>query len=648
MTARSEFDFTMSPSGRAILQSRTFLGLLLTLTASLALAACGGGSTFNVHNPPPPPPSNLSIAFQSTPVNSLLINATTDLIAVVQNDASNDGVDWSVTCQNPNDCGSLNTYHSASGETVTYTPPQTLSGNSQAVNVVAFAEADHTKNVLAVITVKAFGSVLNGTYVFETRGSDANRQPFQLTGAVVLDGNGEITSGQQTLNYVSGSLTTPIAQGGSYFAGPDGRGTMSLKTTNQSGDPVTENFSLVVLSNSHVLLAESQLDAPQTSTGSMDLQTSIAAPIGGFAFVASGTDSAGTPAAVGGVLNIDSPGAISGKGSLADQDYNNTLTTCPSPKGISGTVSQPSPLGVVTFALFGAPCLGSVQFTGYIIDATHIKLIESDNSGASGFSTAGPAISQGASAGTFSLASFAGSYVWGVQGEDLASFEPSSLTSVGVLTADGSGNLTDGFTDTFMILSAGKGSPAQAAGQFAGTYTIDSKGIGRVRTSLTQFNSPVPFKPQLVFYLTGNGNPVLVLDAGGENLNYPSLGTGIAYSQTPPLSFTGEYAVSFTQQNGGEGDGTGQVVADAGTLSGIVDDSGSGFGVVLNGTFGALDSFGRTAGTFPSPAGATAVEFYLIDPGHAFFVETDLINPGSGQVGLGYFMERTPVCAGCR
>jgi hypothetical protein len=78
-----------------------------------------------------------------------------------------------------------------------------------------------------------------------------------------------------------------------------------------------------------------------------------------------------------------------------------------------------------------------------------------------------------------------------------------------------------------------------------------------------------------------------------------------------------------------------------------VDDSGSGFGVVLNGTFGALDSFGRTAGTLPSPAGSTAVELYLIDPGHAFFVETDLINPGSGQVGLGYFMERTPVCAGC-
>jgi hypothetical protein len=29
-------------------------------------------------------------------------------------------------------------------------------------------------------------------------------------------------------------------------------------------------------------------------------------------------------------------------------------------------------------------------------------------------------------------------------------------------------------------------------------------------------------------------------------------------------------------------------------------------------------------------------------------VETDLVNPGSGQVAFGYFAARTPVCDGCR
>jgi hypothetical protein len=643
-------DNRMSPPGAEISQTRRFIGSLVLLGAMAALGGCGGGSTYNVQNPPPPPGSNLSIAFQSTPVNSLPINTTTDLTAVVTNDASNDGVDWSVTCENTNDCGSLNTYHSASGSAVTYTPARTLSGNSEAVNIVAFASVDHTKNALAAITITAFGSILNGTYIFEAKGSDANLQPFQLAGALVLDGNGGITSGQQTLNYVSGSLTTPITSGSSYFVGPDGRGTITIQTTDQSGQPITENFSLVVLSSSQILIAESQLDAPQTSVGTMDLQTNVAPPTGSFAFVASGTDAAGTPAAFGGVLNIDSPGAISGKGSLADEDYNGTFTTCPSPRGISGTVSEPNPnpLGTVTIALSGAPCLGSVQFTGYIVDAAHIKLIESDNNGASGFSTAGLAIGQGSAAGQFNITPFTGSYVWAVQGQDLGSFEPSSLISLGVLTADGAGNLTDGFTDSLMILSAGTGSPAQTSGQFTGTYAVDTKGIGRVRASLKQFSSPVPFRPQLILYLTGNGNPALVLDAGGESPNYPSLGTGIAYPQAPaPLAFTGKYGFSFTQQNGTENDGTGQMLANSGILSGTLDDSGSGFGVPLSGSFGALDSFGRSSGTFPSPAGSTAVDYYLIDQSHAFFVETDLLNPGSGQVGLGVIAMRSPVCAGC-
>ena len=639
--------FAVRPPRHVLARNRRRILLLLTASATSILAGCGGSS--HVQNPPPPPPSNLSITFQPAPVNALLINATTTLTAVVGNDSSNGGVDWSVTCQNPNNCGSLNTFHSGSGIAVTYTPPQTLPGNAEPVNIVAFAAVDHTKNTVATITVSAFGSILAGTYVFEAKGSDPfSLQPFQIAGAIVLDSNGNITSGQQTLNYVSVSLTTAIAQGSSYFVGSDGRGTITLKTTDQNQQPVTENFSIVVLSSARVLISESQLDSPQSSSGTMDLQSNVAAPTGAYAFVSSGTDFVGTPTAFGGVLNIDSPGAISGNGSLADQEYNQTLTTCSSPHGISGSVTQPDQLGAVTISLSAAPCLGSVQFTGYIVDGTNIKLIESDNNGSAGFSTAGVAISQGVAAGTYSLASFSGNYVWGVEGQDLSSFEPASLTSVGVLASDGNGNLTDGFTNTCMLLAAATGLPAEASGQFTGTYAIDTKGIGRVRAALKSFSQPVPFKPQLIFYLTQPGSTPLVLDVGGENFNYPSLGTGIAYPQAAvPLAFSGDYGVSFTQQNGSENDGTGQMTALAGALSGFQDDSGSG-SVALNAAFGALDSFSRASGTFPSPGGSTSVEYYLIDSSSGLFVETDVINPGTGQVALGYFAKRTPVCAECQ
>ena len=44
-----------------------------------------------------------------------------------------------------------------------------------------------------------------------------------------------------------------------------------------------------------------------------------------------------------------------------------------------------------------------------------------------------------------------------------------------------------------------------------------------------------------------------------------------------------------------------------------------------------------------------AVDYYIIDPSHGFFVETDLVNPNSssGVVSFGYYAARTPVCATC-
>jgi hypothetical protein len=44
-----------------------------------------------------------------------------------------------------------------------------------------------------------------------------------------------------------------------------------------------------------------------------------------------------------------------------------------------------------------------------------------------------------------------------------------------------------------------------------------------------------------------------------------------------------------------------------------------------------------------------AADGYIVDPGHVFFVETDLVNSTlpSGQVSFGYYAARTPLCASC-
>jgi hypothetical protein len=381
----------------------------------------------------------------------------------------------------------------------------------------------------------------------------------------------------------------------------------------------------------------------------LDLQTSTLAPTSGYAFAVSGTDINLQPMAMGGIFNIDSPNAISGAGSVADQDLAGSLF--PS-AALSGTVTGPDSFGAIKFSLTTDFASTPIQFTGYIVDAVHIKLIESDNDGSgAGFgSTAGVAIGQGTATGTFTKnKSFGGKYVFSISGQDFSGL-PSSLASVGKFTADRAGNLISGFDDEFL---AGFG--IEISDALTGTYTLDPAGTGRV-DSFINFRSNGA-GPEFIVYLTGNGNPALVLDADG---NIGSLGAGIAYPQAaPPYSFNGKYGLNFIQNNAGiENNVTAQITADAitNTLIGVVDTN-LGFSTLpdtpLTGSFGTIPPAGRFAASltntfFPSPStspNTISTAFYAIDSGHGFFIETDSLS--SGELSSGYFAARTPVCQGC-
>ncbi len=144
----------------------------------------------------------------------------------------------------------------------------------------------------------------------------------------------------------------------------------------------------------------------------------------------------------------------------------------------------------------------------------------------------------------------------------------------------------------------------------------------------------------------------------------------MAYLQSGSPSFNGDYGFSFTQEQGGggENDGTAQLNADATTappsLSGVADvnlDFGANQDQPFTGTFAtpaATAPFaGILVGTNNSVSSSSvffpqiAADYYFIDPNRGFFVETDLVNATSpeqtGQVSLGYYAVRTPVCAGC-
>jgi hypothetical protein len=654
--------------------TRRWILFLLAVAMISGLAGCGGSST-NVQNQPAPPTSSVSITFQPAPAASLSQVSTMPITAVVSDDPTNAGVDWALLCQSAGNCGTLSPLHTASGKAATYTPPTTPTGNVQAVTIEAFATADHTKNAVATFNVTGFASMLKGAYVFAAKGQDAignngSGGPYELVGVIVLDGNGNITSGEQTRN---GSLVTasnplgPILSvsdaisGGSYLIGPDGRGTLTINTADQNiGQQGIENLSLVVISSSQALISSLDnvngnpplLASDETSTGTLELQTTTAAPTGGYAFTVNGVDINSSAMAIGGILNIDSPASISGIGSVADLDDAGVLSANTT---LSGTLTSPDSFGSLKFNLT-AGFASNLQLTGYIVDARHIELIESDNSLGTGFgTTAGVAIGQGAARGGFTNKAFAGSYVFDILGQDPQSGGVSNtLASVGQFTADSSGNLTSGFDDEDLVVS-----DIEISDSFTGIYTLDSTGMGRVDSNLTFGSSGAG--PELIFYLTGNGSPPLVLDADDNPSSSAvgAVGVGLAHPQAaPPFPFNGEYGVKYveTSSTGIPNSATGQITVNGtlGSFTGVVDTDAnfnSGPNTPLTGTFGSIPSNGRVTGTLnntflpASNAGNIAVAFYLVNPTYGFFIETD--SSSSFELSFAYFATRTPVCPSC-
>lgn len=647
-----------------ICASRARIVLSLCLAALASLAACGGNNNTMLQNPPAPASTPVTIAFSPAPTSSISLVGNAHLTAVVTNDPANMGVDWALLCAGGvGTCGTLSTLHTASGKPTMYTPPASITGNSQGVTIEAFASADHDANVIASLTVTGFDSNLKGTYVLSTNGEDANGA-YQLAGVIVLDGQGNVTSGEQTYNDPLGFASDPIT-GGDYTVGPDGRGTLTLNTADQNiGQLGIENFAIVFVSSSEAFIQTfdnttnpNLQPSEESSIGRLDLQTSTAAPVGGYAFVVNGVDASGVSMAMGGVINIDSPNAISGNGSVIDQQ-DEAVGGTPVTVKPSGTLTTPDKYGAVKINLSAA--FGSspsqIQFTGYIVDSSHIKLIESDNLGndTGVGSTVGIAIGQGAATGTFTSGNaFAGTYVFDIAGQDPLAV-PLSLAAFGQFTADANGNLNSGYSDEVFSAENPPGNPISDS--FTGTYTLDATGTGRV-DSINNFSVSGP-GPELVFYLTGNGNPPLILDADDNpnSVGIGSIGIGYAHPQTaPPYSLTGTYAVEFVQSNAAtENTATGSIIANggAGTLAGTIDTTDPTFqpqpNFMFTGTFGNLPATGRFTGTLTDGVSSTtfATAFYPVDPNLFLFIETDYATSGIST--FGYFSTRTPVCSTCQ
>jgi hypothetical protein len=225
-----------------------------------------------------------------------------------------------------------------------------------------------------------------------------------------------------------------------------------------------------------------------------------------------------------------------------------------------------------------------------------------------------------------------------------------TLASLGQFSADNIGNLNGGYDDEALIASN-----LEISDSFTGTYTMTA--TGRVDSTIAFTSSGAG--PELIFYLTGNGNPPLVLDADAVT---GGVGVGAAHPQSaPPFSFDGRYGLNFVETSSSPvqpNNATGQTTVNqaSNTLSGVVDAEANYLPQTpapFAGSFAAIPSTGRFTGTlndslfspFTSSTNTIPVAFYPVDPNHILFIEKD--SATSFELSFGSFVTRTPVCSIC-
>jgi hypothetical protein len=564
----------------------------------------------------------ISVALNPTPPTSLIVGATSSLIAVVSNDSKSGGVTWTVTCGSSGACGSFNPTSTASGTATTYTAPAAIPTNNT-VTVTATSVTDTTKSASATITIAPI--LADGTYVYHLAGYDSAGPAF-TAGAFTVAGNA-ITGGELDYSGATSKYSALALVLANSSLSVTGNTIQVVLATSSSTFGVSGAQTLrgSVVSSSRVLISE--FDSFATGAGSIDAQsTPVAPPSSGYAFETVGWDfnsSGGSLAlALGGVLNI-SGSTISVGSSVFDFNENGTLGQNQL-FGSGSSISSVDAFGRVSFSLVPANTSSpSFILTGYIISPTQIQLVESQTDQLSG-DIGGSAIGQGANTGKFSQSSLSGTtYAFATYGEDE------------VFVATYGGNLifssTGGVTGTLAIQD---GTNSAVSPITSGTYTVDASGTGRTTVSnlVTSAFPNTGFSFQL--YLDGNGNAAVVgMDAQQFTAGQAFLKTATSSDYEGPYALSGRGLIANSSGTLGWG-AAGPISIASDNITGTTDYTGSAITAAapLTGTenSSAQPSTMNIVGLDGlSPTASRQYTYFPIDGKRFFAIESD-----ANQLGL--------------
>lgn len=482
-------------------------------------------------------------------------------------------------------------------------------------------------------------SDLNGTYVFSFTGTDTlNNTFFNMAGTFSANGSGGIGSGT-TVDINDGTygpLVGVTITGGSYTITSDGRGRGTLSTNSADDGLASIGIDFVLTSDSHGVIT--RFDSDGTGSGTLDLQSTVTqSNLTSYSFSLTGVGQNGFFASVG-TFTLGGTTTISnGLQDFNDNEVSNGLTDLTLTGSVTlGSNGQGTAQLTATNSL-DVSTFGTLQFDVFAIDATHLKLIETDGVELLG----GDGYTQQAT-----LASGTQQLVYTMVGADSSGY---IFSAGGFMTYDGSSAISSGIED--VNDSGTSGSSPSVSGSLTtaggGRYQLTLGGLVSTNGSSTYTYTGYPF-------VSGGTTGVLLLETDG-------IGTagGTAFVQSAQtFPSTEGYGLNLSGQNsGGEVDTIAEfVVNSGGTLSdGIFDENDQNSGSELlnwkqplgNGGQYAFDSpaTGRGEISYPNASTSFAGElnliFYVVDSSDAIFIDSDYTTIDAGQVAVGTLTEQT-------
>jgi hypothetical protein len=464
----------------------------------------------------------------------------------------------------------------------------------------------------------SFGvSNLKGTYVISMAGEDLNVAAnslsyFAIVGTITADGAGNITGGTVDINDPNLSAVPALGQtliASKYTLGTDGRGTGTLNTPEG-----IFGLDFVLTSNGHGLIT--RFDNGGSGSGTIDIQGSASqSGLTTVAFSLSGTD-ATSSFLLGsvGAASLDSSGNIQ---AASTQDFNESTSVFADLPLSGSVVLTSSTSGTAT--LTTSSIFGTLAFDVWVVDSTHLKLIETDT----GAVLVGDAYTQTATSTPNAT------LVFTLEGLDSAA---APFVAGGIVATDANGNISSGIEDY-----NDAGTP-NTVPNFSGTCTSVNT-VGRCQLALTSFSNGLSQNFQFAAYPSSGGTLLLEVDSFG-------LTQGAAYVQSATSFAPDGYGLDLSGFNfsneGLEFDDIAQFNATSATTSnmtGILDENDLGGPLTPAGLAGTYtpDSPPTGRGMIAVPNinnlnGTLNLEYYVVDSSTAVFIDVD-----GAQIGVGTF-----------